>query len=219
MSQVIGVLSGKGGVGKTALVANLGTALRSEFGKDIAIMDANTNAPHLALHMKGDGSVFLPESPSASKMKSAAKRLSQQNELVIMDIPPGLGKEVVTSVSAIDSALVVMTPDFPSVVDAMKALDLLRRMNKGVLGLVVNRRTGRRHELSVREIESICGHKVVGVIPDDVSVQRGVAKGRPSVLSSPRSKSSAAFKRLAGKLAGEKPKRKGLLGFLRKMIR
>lgn len=47
--RVISVCSGKGGVGKTTLVANLGLAL-AKFGKDVTIVDANFTTPDLSFH-------------------------------------------------------------------------------------------------------------------------------------------------------------------------
>jgi septum site-determining protein MinD len=51
MTRVIGVISGKGGVGKTTVVANLGTILASEFNKDVIIVDCNITTSHLALYL------------------------------------------------------------------------------------------------------------------------------------------------------------------------
>jgi len=48
--RVIGVVSGKGGVGKTTLVANLGTTLVKHFGKSVAILDTNLSTPNLSMH-------------------------------------------------------------------------------------------------------------------------------------------------------------------------
>lgn len=50
MTRIIGVISGKGGVGKTTTVANLGAAL-VEMGKDVIILDANVTTPNLSLHL------------------------------------------------------------------------------------------------------------------------------------------------------------------------
>ncbi len=50
MTRIIGVVSGKGGVGKTTVVANLGTAL-AKMGKDVIILDANLTTPSLGLHL------------------------------------------------------------------------------------------------------------------------------------------------------------------------
>jgi septum site-determining protein MinD len=51
MTRIIGVLSGKGGVGKTTTVANVGTALASYFKKNVIIVDCNITTSHLSLYL------------------------------------------------------------------------------------------------------------------------------------------------------------------------
>jgi septum site-determining protein MinD len=50
MTRIILVTSGKGGVGKTTLIANLAYAL-TELGKEVIAMDANLTTPNLGLHL------------------------------------------------------------------------------------------------------------------------------------------------------------------------
>lgn len=50
MANVIAVSGGKGGVGKTTTVANLGLALR-KLGKDVTLIDTNLTTPSLSLHL------------------------------------------------------------------------------------------------------------------------------------------------------------------------
>ena len=59
MSRIISVISGKGGVGKTTLVLNLGAALAANFKKDVIIVDCNVTASHLGLYM---GMYYYPVS-------------------------------------------------------------------------------------------------------------------------------------------------------------
>ena len=63
MSRVIGVVSGKGGVGKTTVVANLGATLTNKFNKNVLIFDSNIHTSHLGLHlgMYEDNPVTLRE--------------------------------------------------------------------------------------------------------------------------------------------------------------
>ncbi|UCD02804.1 MAG: cell division ATPase MinD [Candidatus Aenigmatarchaeota archaeon] len=51
MARIIGILSGKGGVGKTTTVANLGTALASQYKKNVIIVDCNITTSHLSLYL------------------------------------------------------------------------------------------------------------------------------------------------------------------------
>jgi len=50
MGESIGILSIKGGVGKTTATAALGSAL-AQMGKHVLLIDANFSAPNLALHL------------------------------------------------------------------------------------------------------------------------------------------------------------------------
>ena len=50
MGKVIGIVSLKGGVGKTSVVTALGAAI-SEFNKKVLLVDANFSAPNLGLHL------------------------------------------------------------------------------------------------------------------------------------------------------------------------
>jgi len=50
LSRVIGIVSGKGGVGKTTFAINLGIAL-SRFGKKVVVVDCNITTPHLAYYL------------------------------------------------------------------------------------------------------------------------------------------------------------------------
>ncbi len=56
MAKIISVLSGKGGVGKTTTVSNLGAALADQ-GKNVIILDGNVTTPNLSLHL---GIPFYP---------------------------------------------------------------------------------------------------------------------------------------------------------------
>jgi septum site-determining protein MinD len=51
MVKTIGVISIKGGVGKTTVTTNLGAVLADEFKKKVLIVDANFSAPNLGLHL------------------------------------------------------------------------------------------------------------------------------------------------------------------------
>ena len=49
--KVIGIISIKGGVGKTTVVSNLGATLSKDFDKKVLLVDGNITAPNLGLHL------------------------------------------------------------------------------------------------------------------------------------------------------------------------
>jgi len=51
MVRVIGIVSGKGGVGKTTIGLNLGAALAHHFKKNVTIVDCNVTTSHLGLYL------------------------------------------------------------------------------------------------------------------------------------------------------------------------
>ncbi len=50
MTRIIGVISGKGGIGKSTVAMNLALALR-KFKKSVALVDCNLSTPHLSYYM------------------------------------------------------------------------------------------------------------------------------------------------------------------------
>jgi len=50
LTRVIGIASGKGGVGKTTLATNLAIAL-NKFGKRVIVIDCNLTTPHLSYYL------------------------------------------------------------------------------------------------------------------------------------------------------------------------
>ena len=49
--MIISVVSAKGGVGKTTVVSNVGTALVKNFGKKVLVVDGNITTPTLGIHL------------------------------------------------------------------------------------------------------------------------------------------------------------------------
>ena len=50
-SKSIGIISIKGGVGKTTAVLNLAHSLSNDYGKKVLVIDANFSSPNVALHL------------------------------------------------------------------------------------------------------------------------------------------------------------------------
>lgn len=232
-ANVIGILSGKGGVGKTTLVSNLGSALASDFNKKVILVDSNVKTSHLGLHLglyeelpvtlkdvlinnvpvmyavffhPTTGLRLLPApikgDMDLKKMGGIIKELRPAYDPILIDCAPGLGKDVVIAAKAIDKAILVTTPDLPAFTDMLKTINLLKRLRKEIIGIVINKVKNEKYELTVEEIESTCGYDVISVIPETNKVPESIAEGMPIVMNS-GCPASVEFKKLAASLIGE----------------
>ena len=84
MTRVIGVVSGKGGVGKTTVVSNLGVALAQE-GYDVIALDADVTGANLGLHF---GLTFYPHSLHEVVKEGIPFQKSVYNYMDHLDIVP-----------------------------------------------------------------------------------------------------------------------------------
>jgi len=252
LSRVIGILSGKGGVGKTTLVANLGAALTNDFKKNVIVVDSNIKTSHLGLHLGlyEDLPVTLKEvlnkkssvnyatyihpqtgirllpAPLNSKdvnfdqerFQNVINQLKRNYNIILVDIAPGLGRETIISSSIIDEGIIVTTPDLPAVTDALKTIDLLKRLRKDIAGIVVNRKKNEKYELTIEEITSNAECDLLAVIPEDKKIPESIAKGIPLVLMDKNSSASSAIKTLAGKLVNESYEPTGFVYSIKKLF-
>jgi MinD-like ATPase involved in chromosome partitioning or flagellar assembly len=157
MRRVVAIVSGKGGVGKTVTTANLALALQ-EFGERVVVIDADSTASNLALHLgmlpspgttlqdAMDGRVDITKTitthlsglmviPSSYSMRRDSldgeklKRfLKKFDGIVLIDTPPGLSEDVFTVIDAADEVIVVTNPEIPAVADAIKLTRALRNI-------------------------------------------------------------------------------------------
>ncbi|MBN2250497.1 MAG: cell division ATPase MinD [Candidatus Altiarchaeota archaeon] len=116
MTRIIGVVSGKGGVGKTTLVSNLGASLAKE-GYNVAIIDANLTGANLGLHyglisypisvhdvMKKNASLTDAVYKHPSGVDIIPASLSFED---ILDTPPvNIGQEIRSSLADKDYVLI-----------------------------------------------------------------------------------------------------------------
>ena len=229
--KIIGVVSGKGGVGKTVSAVNLALALH-QFGEDVVVVDADTSASNLGMHLginscpnnlyevlmghtSVDKSIYLHSTglkilPSAIDLKSLDANVSKlrsvlksiPNKYVIVDAPPGLDAVSRTILDACDEILLVTNPEMPIVTNAVKVARVAQELDKTMLGVLVNRTQGVLWELTPKEIELMCELSIVGIIPEDANIKKSIYNKYPVLVQSPYSKSSIAYKELAAKLLG-----------------
>ncbi len=169
MTRVIGIVSGKGGVGKTTLVSNLGVLFAQE-GLDTAIVDANLTGANLGLHfglisypasihnvMKEEAAIdevtykhksgvdVIPSSLSFEDvLNTTPKNLRKHldglgKDIVLVDAATGLDRETLNAIEMCDDLLLVTHPELPTISDALRTKSVAHKYNKNVLGIVLNR--------------------------------------------------------------------------------
>ncbi|MCD6381445.1 MAG: cell division ATPase MinD [Candidatus Aenigmarchaeota archaeon] len=246
MRNVVGIVSGKGGVGKTTVSVNLGLAMH-KLGEEVVVMDGDLKNPnfglHLgifdydktvhevlnqnlslleALHIHETGLRFIPAHLSLRYLNIDSSGLKQAlkefDTKVLIDSPPGLDKTAINVLEACDEILVVTSPYLPDVTDALKTVEVAKDMGVKIKGIVLNRVMREKHEIGDAEVEATLGAPVIGKIPFDKNVLRSLAAKKPVVEYHPYAPASVAFFRLASKLTGKEYKEPMFL-FIRRWFR
>lgn len=244
MGKSIGILSLKGGVGKTSVVVALGDAL-AHFGKKVLLIDGNLSAPNLGLHLNiidpevtlqdvlsreknlNDSihklerfdiipaSIFSRKEISPLNLRNKVNILKKRYDVVIIDSPPSLNEEALATILASDEILVVATPDYSTLGTTIKTINHVRRRGTKINGLILNRVYDQNFEISLEDIEKTLDVPIMAVIPHDVEILRAQSHFIPVTSHKPNSEGSIEFKKLAAALIGEKYQQSGFRRFLR----
>jgi len=166
---IVAVGSGKGGVGKSTVAANLAVAL-ARAGRKVGLVDAdiygpsqprimgNADRPEMAdkqivpvaahgVRLLSIGQLVEPGAALAWRGPMAASALGQliegdwgDAEMLVVDLPPGTGDIQLSLIQKWKpaGAVIVSTPQDLALIDATRAIDLFRKMNVPILGLIEN---------------------------------------------------------------------------------
>jgi len=168
IKTVLAVASGKGGVGKSTVAANLALALKQH--GTVGLMDADVYGPSVPIMMGVQGIVdqektkFPLESHGIKLMSMGFiipptqaliwrgpmvhKTITQfltvidwgPLDFLVIDLPPGTGDAqlTLTQTAPLTGAIIVTTPQDVSLIDARKGLEMFRQVRVPVLGIVEN---------------------------------------------------------------------------------
>ena len=137
-----------------------------------------------------------------SKLAKAVLDLVGDYETVVMDGSAGLGRESMASLEAADEVLIVTNPNIPAVTDALKAVKIAEEFGTNVLGVVLNRVTGKSSELDIQDVESLVGYPVISVIKENPLFHESLAAKTPLVYYNPRDEDALKIKKLAADILG-----------------
>lgn len=125
-------------------------------------------------------------------------------DYILMDSAAGLGREALSALSASDETIIITNPDLPAVTDALKILKIAEESNIRVIGVVVNRITRKKYELSSNQIAEMLGVPIIAEIPEDKNVPESIVEKRPLIEYAPNSPAAVEIKKLAAWLTGRK---------------
>jgi ATP-binding protein involved in chromosome partitioning len=243
VAHVIAIGSGKGGVGKSTVSANLAVALAAT-GAKVGLLDADIYGPNLPRMLgvrrqpsQKDGKILPVEAWGVHFMSMGL--LVDQGEAVVwrgpmlhgaiksflhdvnwgdldyllVDLPPGTGDVQLSLIQQtfVAGAVVVTTPSSVAIEDAVKAVNMFKKLSVPVLGLIENMsyfvcpNCNTRHNVfaseSAEERAVAMGLPYLGGIPLHPDVREGGDSGRPIAAGQPDSEYGRAFARIAGHLA------------------
>jgi len=233
MGKTIGVVSLKGGVGKTSSVISLGSAL-ADRGKKVLLVDGNFSCPNLGLYLNlvdpevsihsvlsGDmvienaihefrkfhvipASIFPKKRIDVLKLKEKLRTLKNKYDIILIDSSPVLNEETLAVLLASDEIYVVSTPDMPTLGMTMKAIKLAKQNGTPISGIILNKVHGKNFELSLKNIELTSEVPVMAVIPHDLRVLKSLSNNVSFVDFKPNSVGAIEYRKLAALISGEK---------------
>ena len=119
----------------------------------------------------------------------------------------GIDNGFQTAIECANEAVVVVTPEVPSIRDADRVIGIL--MSKGInkINLIINRIRPNMVKsddmMSIEDVTNILGIKLIGVIPDSEKIIVASNRGEPIVLESKNCLPRIAFDNTTKRLMGE----------------
>jgi septum site-determining protein MinD len=121
-------------------------------------------------------------------------------EYIIVDSAAGLGNEAISLIEMADDLIVVTNPEMPAITDALKAIKIAEQLRKHILGVIVTRVKKNDIEMGPEVVKEMLEVPILGMIPEDISVQKSLNLKNAVVHTHPKSKSARAYKEIAARL-------------------
>ena len=133
-------------------------------------------------------------------------------DVLVLDMPPGTGDTQlsITQNIALAGAVIVSTPQDIALIDARKGLEMFRKVNVPVLGVVENMSVfvcpNCDHESHIfgahgaAAMAEELGYEVLAEVPLELEIREHTDSGRPLVINKPDSKAAAIYRELADRV-------------------
>ncbi len=130
-------------------------------------------------------------------------------DILVVDMPPGTGDAQLTMAQQVplSGAVIVSTPQDLALIDARKGLNMFKRVNVPVLGIIENMsyfvcpNCGHRSEIfshgGARHEAERLGVLFLGALPLHMAIRETSDSGRPIVVADPLSMHAKLYKNIA----------------------
>lgn len=163
------------------------------------------------------GYLIAPETPMVWRgpmVSSALQQLAhdtdwQDLDYLVVDLPPGTGDIQLTLSQKIPvtAAVIVSTPQDIALLDARKGLEMFKKVDIPVLGIIENmshhicRQCGHQEaifgELGAKQLAEICDVPLLGQLPLSQQIREQADAGVPIVLADPDSQIARTYHHIA----------------------
>ncbi len=185
-----------------------------------------------AIYEGPNGINFIPSGLSlesyrrvdTERLEAVVKETAPKYDFVLLDAPPGIEKNVMSSLAAADEVILITMPTSPSIADVLKTKIVAQRLGSNPIAVVVNFSMGEKGEISNEDIMKMLELPVYGTIPFDLEIRRSFMQQnvQPVILRKPTSPGAIAMRKVAAKIAGirskEFLKEEKKQGFLSKLL-
>ncbi|KFC68397.1 Scaffold protein for (4Fe-4S) cluster assembly ApbC, MRP-like protein [Devosia sp. LC5] len=192
-----------------------------------AVREDGIFTPHSAFGLKAMsiGSMLNPDQAVVWRGPMATSALRQllretdwgDLDILVVDLPPGTGDIHISlfQQSEVDGVVIVSTPQELALIDAKKAVDMLRRMGVPLLGLIENMSyfiapdTGTRYDIfgtgGAENAARSLDMPFLGAVPLVMSIRENSDIGQPPVVSAPNGPEAQAFRAIATRILQGSP--------------
>ncbi len=134
-------------------------------------------------------------------------------DYLVVDMPPGTGDIQLTLAqkAQLSGAVIVTTPQDIALLDARKAIEMFRKVNIPILGIVENMAVHSCSQCGHQEhifgegggerVAEEYGTEVLGALPLSLEIREHADSGKPSVMSDPNGTAATAYGQIASKVA------------------
>jgi ATP-binding protein involved in chromosome partitioning len=133
-------------------------------------------------------------------------------DIMVVDMPPGTGDAQLTMAQQVPlaGAIIVSTPQDLALIDARRGVEMFKRVNVPVLGVVENMsyfvcpKCGERHDIfshggAQREADKM-GVPFLGEVPLDMAIRETSDAGRPIVVADPDGPHAKVYREIAARV-------------------